>query len=278
MNSATGTTATTGTLTYAGTGIHDIAGNPLAGTTKTAVDKANPIITGAEILDNDSNGKVDRMKVYWSEPITSASDISAWTINNPLAGVTVQSVSTSGNTATIILTEPITSNTSTGSMSLDFTANANWKDGAVPANIASSKTNISLIDRASPAITQIRTFDNNGMYAIDLTLSEGVTGSLSGFTLSGSSTYTGIILQPTTNTLRLITADPATTDTARAYSLSYNGSGIYLKDMSNNYLANLSNGNVTDAIAPKILTRTTLDTNGNGKIDGVRFGFSESLS
>ena len=50
-----------------------------------------------------------------------------------------------------------------------------------------------------------------------------------------------------------------------------------MKDSSDNYVGNFSDTAVTDAIAPKILTRTTVDSNGNGKIDGVRIGFSESI-
>lgn len=73
-----------------------------------------------------------------------------------------------------------------------------------------------------------------------------------------------------------MTADPITT--TKTFTLTYNGVGIYLRDTSNNYLANFSNMAVTDAIPPKILTRTTLDTNGNGHIDGVRIGFSEALA
>lgn|GEM_PF-4874897 len=110
-----------------------------------------------------------------------------------------------------------------------------------------------------------------------MNFSETITGAtLSGFTLSGTTTYTGIILVIDSDTLRLVTADPI--NTVKTFTLTYNGVGVYLRDTSNNYLANFSNLAVTDAIAPKILTRTTLDTNGNGHIDGIRIGFSESLA
>lgn len=162
-------------------------------------------------------------------------------------------------------------------MTISFTTNSNWKDTSASLNGASSLSDSTLTDLATPIATGVQTFDNSGSYAIDVTLSEPITGTLSGFTLSGSSTFTGNIISIAPNILRLATAD-STTNSAKVYSLSYNGSGIYLRDGSSNYLANFSNRAVTDALAPKILTRTTIDTNGNGKLDGIRLGFSEPLS
>ncbi len=279
FSTATGTTALTGTLTYAGNSIHDIAGNFLAGTGKTVSDKASPVITSTTLQDSNGNGKIDQIKAYWSEALTATTDTTAWTINNPLAGVGTSptSVSVIGNIATLTLSEPTTFNTSTGGMTISFTTNSNWKDTSASLNGASSLSNSTLTDLATPMVTGVQTFDNSGTYSIDVTLSEGITGTFSGFTLSGSSTFTGGIISIVPNILRLATAD-STTNSAKVYSLSYNGSGTYLRDSSSNYLANFSNRTVTDALAPKILTRTTLDTNGNGKLDGIRLGFSESLS
>lgn len=280
FTSATGTTALTGTLSYSGASVHDIAGNLLAPVTKNITDKTSPVILSTAVFDNDGNGKVDRIRAYWSEPVANTVDTGAWTINNPLSGVGASplSVSVSGNTATLVLSEPASANTSSGGMTLSFTANSNWKDISSSSNQASSFPNSILLDQAIPVMTRLQTIDDSGIYSIEMVFSEPMTGTLSGFTLSGSATYTGTVLQPTVNTIRFITADPTTTDTAKIYSLSYSGSGAYLADAGGNYLANFSDRNVTDAIAPKILTRTTVDSNGNGKIDGVRIGFSEPVT
>lgn len=254
----------------------DLSGKSLANVTKTATDTAPPRFTSARIYDTDGNGKVDRITVSASEPLGVNTNTGSWNINSPLAGVSLSSVSVVGSTILLNIAEPTTANTSTGGMTLSFSNNGSWKDGA--NNLVSAVTNLSLTDTAIPVSTQVRTFDNGGFYAIDFTFSEAITGTLSGFTLSGTSTYTGAILHPAPDTLRLITADSTMSDTAKTYSLSYSGSGIYLKDGNDNHLADFSNASVTDAIAPKILTRTTLDSDGNGKIDGIRFGFSETLS
>lgn len=276
---ATGTTASAGTLSYSGTSVYDIAGNLLAPALKTVVDKAAPVITSAKLFDSDTNGKIDRIEAYWSESLTNTADTTAWTITSPLPGVgTVPTgVSVSGNIATLTLPEPTAPATSSGGMTLSFTSNANWKDTSPALNQASSLANSTLVDQATPIVTQVQTVDVSGAYAVDVTFSEAIVGTLSGFTLSGSSTFTGSILSLPSNVLRLVTAD-STADSGKAYSLTYNGSGTYLRDSSTNYVANFANRAVIDALSPTILTRTTLDTNGNGKIDGVRFGFSEPLS
>lgn len=279
FSSATGTTALTGTLTYSGTSIHDIADNLLAPVSKTVVDKASPVITSTVVRDNNGNGKIDQIQVTWSENIASTTDTTTWALVNPLPGMGVAptGVSVATNVATLTLAEPTTYNTSSGGVQLSFSANANYKDTSASANLAGSVANLSLTDSATPIVTSVATFDNAGLYAIDVNFSETITGAtLSGFTLSGSSTYTGTILVVDSDTLRLVTTDSI--NTAKTFTLTYNGVGIYLRDTANNYLANFSAMAVTDAIPPKIITRTTLDTNGNGHIDGIRIGFSEALA
>lgn len=274
---ATGTTASIPNVTYTQGVIADPAGNLLPNGTNTPLDKANPIITNASVVDNNTNGKIDRILVNWSESLSATNDASAWSLSSVLPGVSISSASTSGNTTTIVLSEPTAFDTSSGSMLLDFLSNANYHDSA--ANLANSKSNISLLDAATPIVTQAKTIDNSGVYAVDLTFSESVSGStLTGFTLSGSATYTGTILQTAANTLRLITADSTATNTAKAYGLTYTASGSAIRDSSNNYLANFANMAVTDGVVPKILARTTLDTSHNGHIDVVRLDFSENIA
>jgi len=163
FSTATGTTALTGTLTYSGTSIHDIAANLLAPTSKTVVDKAAPIITNTVLRDNNANGKIDQVLVTWSETIASTTDTTAWTLVNPLPGMGVAptSVSVATNVATLTLAEPTDFNTGSGGLQLSFTANANYKDVSVSANLAGSVANLSLVDNAMPIVTSVATFDNS---------------------------------------------------------------------------------------------------------------------
>lgn len=51
-----------------------------------------------------------------------------------------------------------------------------------------------------------------------------------------------------------------------------------VKDSSNNALANIASTPASDGIKPKIMTRTTLDQDGNGYIDTVKILLSETVS
>lgn len=174
---STGTTATTPNLTYTAGALTDLSGKSLANVTKTAVDMAPPRFTSARIYDTDGNGKVDRVVVSASEPLGANTNMSSWNVNSPLAGVSLSSVSVVGSTVLLNMTEPTTANTSTGGMTLSFSNNGSWKDGA--DNLASNTTNLPLIDTANPTPIQVHTFDDDGFYAIDLTFSEAITGTLS---------------------------------------------------------------------------------------------------
>ncbi len=174
---STGTTATTPDITYTAGTLTDLALKPLANTTQTSLDKAIPRFISADILDNNGNGKVDRIVVHASETIGANTDTSSWTLNAPLAGASISSASVVGNTVLLSIAEPTTANTSTGGMTLSFSNNANWKDTA--NNLASSVTNLPLVDIAIPVVTQLQTFDISGAYAIDLIFSEPLTGTLS---------------------------------------------------------------------------------------------------
>lgn len=102
-------------------------------------------------------------------------------------------------------------------------------------------------------------------------------GSNFSFTgLSTLSTYSNsIVTSGTTITLSLSETSLAS-DTATTPSFSYSGTSV--KDASNNTLANISSTLTTDGVAPKILTRKTLDQDGNGYIDTIRLGLSENIS
>ncbi|MFZ4461523.1 MAG: hypothetical protein ACOYN2_03115 [Patescibacteria group bacterium] len=183
---AFGNTASKPALTYTAGALTDRASNHLLSTGPiTPSDDAVPRILSASISDNNSNGKVDRITVTWSEPLSATSNASAWTINSPLPGVatTPTAVSTSGNTATLTISEPTAFNTSTGGMTLAFASNTSWKDAA--NNLGASSASISLTDAALPKIVTATTVDVGGFYSAQITFSEPLSSnSLSGFGLT----------------------------------------------------------------------------------------------
>ena len=278
---ATGTTGTTPTLTYTSGHLRDFAGNSLATTTITAVDTAVPRISSVTIYDNDSNGKTDQIRVVFTETLASATNTGAWTLNNLTAGKSITSVSTSGNTATLVIAEGTNYDTSTGGMTVTFTANSNWKDTS--NNVAASSVGgLTLADAAVPVMVSSRTVDatsNNKIDRIDAVFSETLTGTLSGFSIASlatGSTYTGAITQSGTTLSFTIGETTSAYDTAQTPTIAYTGTGIH--DTTGNVLATWTATGVTDGVAPALLSRETLDTDGNGKIDTIRLTFSENLN
>lgn len=274
-----GDTSSIPSLTYfTGGTLTDRADNLLVGVVKSSVDKAVPRLLSASVYDSNSNGKIDQIRATFSESLQSSSDVSSWTFVGAPSGMGSAPVSTSvsGNSATLTSSEPAAFETSTGGLSIAFAAASFWKDAS--GNLAAPKASLILGDSAAPRVTSAVTVENaSGNYALDVTFSESLSGtSLSGFSLSGSATYSGTVTQTATKTFRFATADSAASNTAKPYSYSYVPGTV--TDPSGNSLAAIGSTSFSDGIAPKIISRQTRDSNGNGKIDAVAIGFSETLN
>ncbi len=212
-----------------------------------------------------------------SEPIAASSNTSAWAIVSPVAGVgaTPTAVSVSSNIVNLTISEPTSFDTSTGGMSLAFTTNSNWKDAV--NNPVSSNASISLTDAALPQVVSAKTVDIGGYYGAQIVFSEPLLSTtLAGFGLGGTSTFTGTIINLDSLTYNLVTADATALNTGKTFTLTYSNTGL-VSDPSGNQLANIASKTVIDNLAPRIISRTTADTNHNGKIDAIVATYSEVL-
>lgn len=267
------------TLTYSWSNIKDIANNLLANVVKTPTDKAIPRITWAEIYDSNTNWKVDQIKVYFSENMSNSTNTSSWSISNPIAWVSISSASVSWNTASINLSEPTNPDTSTGWMILSFTNDWSWVDTS--SNQSWNNATINLVDKATPKLMSAISKDINWNYKIDrldLTFSETLTWTLAWFSLwnlSGS-VYTWSITQ-NSNILSLnIWETTDDNDTWTIFGWLY--AWWTLKDDSNNIIADMADLWIIDWVKPKLISKETIDSNGNWKIDWVKIFFSEPLN
>ncbi|EKD65782.1 MAG: BNR repeat-containing glycosyl hydrolase [uncultured bacterium (gcode 4)] len=271
------------TLSYNWVAIEDIASNKLANfTNKASVDKASPRITNAEIYDTNSNGKVDQIKVYFTENITSTTDIWSFTLNNVLPGASISGASVSGNVWTLSLVESSNYNTSPDGMTITFSNNGAWKDISPALNVAGNRANIALIDKASPVKISAITTDSNSNSKIDrldITFSEDIVWNIDwDITVwnlaAGSSKWASSVVS---NVLRIaINETSDNNDTAQIPTFAYNWAN--LKDSSNNLVANIASFSLSDWVKPKLLLRETVDSNWNGKLDKIKITFSETLN
>jgi hypothetical protein len=161
-------------------GIGDAAGNVATsfGAT-TPTDRSAPALTLLRMLDNDTDGKVDRVTATFSETLAAYSaGNSPWTLTNVPSGGSLSSVSVSGAVATLTITEGAgAANTAVGSFTValaqasngirdavsnfgSFTARAPT-DGAGPVPTALTDTNGANDGRFQQNDTMTVTFSEN---------------------------------------------------------------------------------------------------------------------
>jgi hypothetical protein len=148
------------TLTADPAGIRDASGN-LAGYAATApTDRAAPALVTLSLLDNNGNGKVDRVTAVFSETLQAyTAGTSPWTLANVPSGGTLASAARAGATITLTLTEGAgAANTAVGTMTVAMAANPNGARDAL-GNLGSFSATTPL-DRAKPAAATIT--DTNG--------------------------------------------------------------------------------------------------------------------
>lgn len=263
-------------LTWA---LEDSVGNFNNYLTSVSSDNASPRIQKVEIFDNNSNWKQDQIKLTLSENLAISNDTTSFVINNPITWLSINSTSVSNNEITLNLQESSNFDTSNWWMTLTFNNDWSWKDTS--NNVAGNFTNNNILDKALPILITSIIQDLSSNYKADfvkLTFSETLTGTLSWFSftnLSTGSNYTWTV-SLSWNIINLpISETTDDNDTGNKPNLSYNWD---LNDSNWNNLASINNLQINDWISPKILSRETIDSNWNGKIDKIKLTFSENLN
>ncbi|MBT4857029.1 hypothetical protein HON52_02470 [Candidatus Uhrbacteria bacterium] len=298
-------TALTLTLAYTaanGTSnsLDDTAGNAVADLTAAALtDLAAPVSTGQTYLDNDTDGKVDRVTVSFSESITldeceTEDFVFAGTDAGTIAVVDSSGCSVGGSTITFTV-----ANAPSNDTSLSFTwSYANNETAGSLLDAASSAVTsvpaVTLTDLALPQLVSQTYVDANGDGTVDradLTFTEVITvatcevgdyaiagadaGSMavSACVVSGTDVRYTLTTAPSLDTLLTLTfAYDASNDTANS-----------LVDANSNVLASLSAASLTDGAAAVMRTDGANapaygDANADGTIDQVTLTFTEPVT
>ena len=174
---------TVGAMTVAlasnATGIRDATGNQSSFAATAPSDGAAPVRTAMQMLDTNTNGKIDRVTVTFSETLASSTLTSQWTLANVPSGGTLASVGTSGTAATLVLTEGAgAADTAVGSFTVALAAAATGIRDA--AGSQSSFAAAAPADGAAPVLTVLAMYDTNADGKIDqvvATFSEAIAGS-----------------------------------------------------------------------------------------------------
>ncbi|HYN32506.1 MAG TPA: hypothetical protein VES40_07765 [Ilumatobacteraceae bacterium] len=148
------------TLTSNAAGIRDASGNLASYAATAPTDRAAPALVTLSALDNNGNGKVDRVTALFSETLQAyTAGTAPWTLANVPSGGTLARVTRAASTLTLTLTEgPGAANTSIGTMTVAMASNPAGARDAL-ANLGSFAATAPL-DRAKPAAVTIT--DTNG--------------------------------------------------------------------------------------------------------------------
>jgi hypothetical protein len=125
-------------------------------------DRTAPAYVSSELYDNDTDGKVDQVKVTFDEALANSTATGQWTLANVPSAGTLASVSTTGSVATLNITEGAgAANTAVGTFTVALTAAA----GGIRDSVGnqSSFTTKSPTDKAKPVLINVVSTNGDGL-------------------------------------------------------------------------------------------------------------------
>jgi hypothetical protein len=250
-----------------------------------------PSLVSLVMQDLNGNGKVDRVVAVFSETLASyTAGTAPWTIANVPSGGSLSSVSVSGTTATLTITEGVgAADTAVGSFTVALAANPDGiRDGA---GNQSSFAATAPSDAATPARTAMTMLDVDASGRVDqvlVTFSETLAAYTAGnapWTLtnvpSGGS-LSSVSVSGGTATLTLAEGAGSANTAVGSFTVALAANANGIRDASN--LSAFAATAPADGAAPGRCaggcgaTMTMRDANGNGKVDQVTMTFSETLA
>ena len=244
-----------------------------SGTYKAVRDRIAPMLVSARTLDHNADGSLDGLSTAWTEPISSPRGFS-------VAGAQVTATGGTGEAVDLSIAEGAHN---TGARpALSFTA------GTVrdPSGNAASAGTATPTDGAAPILQAARTADRGGaagrLDTVSLAFSEGVSHAadsdgrypfaVSGYSVVSAGGASGSGVDINLN-------EGSGPDTGARPAVTYSrGEGAPVVDGAGNEAVGRAFAGTTDGVAPRLLSATTLDTNLNGRLDNVRFEFSEPVN
>jgi hypothetical protein len=227
-------------------GVRDVAGNQASFAAVAPVDKAAPALISLQLLDNNSNGKVDRLTATFSETLVATTATGPWTLAGVPSAGSLASLSSSTATVTVTLTEGSGAvDTGVGSMTVSLAANSSGvKDSA--GNLTSF-TGVAPADGAKPLPVTIADTNgaNDGKIETGDTLSITFSEPMNPASAPTSTTVT--LTDPSTTGFDTLTITGITSGARSTGSNSYVGTNNTSAAFANSAVT-WSNGNRTVTI------------------------------
>lgn len=275
-------------LTATSGGIRDANGHRSSFAATAPADRAAPAPIASPIMqDTSGNGKIDRVAVTWSESIaTYSAGNTPWTLANVPSGGSLSSVTASGTTATLTITEGAGAvDTAVGSFTVALAASATGIRDA--AGNQTSWTARAPIDGAKPVRVSQRALDvnvNGKFDRVDVLFSEALSTtyapSTAAWTMANTPTGMGLGSVTVAGSTASLNLNEGTTFTTAVgtWTVALAASATGVIDPAGNQ-ASYTAIVPTDAAAPVMLSQVMQDAASNdGFVDRVTVTFSETLN
>jgi len=271
------------------TGVQDPAGNLSSFVATAPADKAAPARIAMVMNDVNSNGKIDQVVVTFSEPLAAyTAGTIPWTLTSAPSGATLSSVSVSGTTATLTLTEgAAAASTALGSFKVTLASNAaGIRDAA--ANLSSFAATAPT-DGAKPVLLTLTMADANTNGKIDkvtAVFSETLSTYSAGTTpwtlanIPSSGTLASVAVATTTATLTITEGAGAANTAVGSFTIAMTTNATGVRDAAGN-LASFTTTTPADGAGPVAISVTFTGGTTPGKIeadDTMTIVFSEPLN
>jgi len=244
-----------------------------SGTFKAVRDRIAPTLVSSRTLDRNADGSLDGLTMAWTEPVSSPRAFS-------VAGARVTASGASSEAVDLTIAEGAHN---TGARpAISYTAGAVQDESGNGAGAGSTTP----VDGAAPILQAARTADRGGspgrLDTVSVGFSEPVSHaadsdgrypfSVTGYGLAGAGGSSGSSVDISLN-------EGSGPDTGARPAVSYTrGDGAPVVDGAGNEAVGRAFAGTVDGVAPRLLTATTLDSDLNGRLDTVRFEFSEPVN
>jgi hypothetical protein len=234
--------------------VDSFGANQAATTSSTSGDTTPPTVGATDFYDSNLNGKIDQIKLTYSEPLAATTATAPWSITGGPSGLVtgdLAQVSVSSNVVTLSFSETAGTATSLATaapslqVSLDNTSGV-IKDLATPANLAASFAGRPVSDKAAPTLVSLQMFDtgatpNGKVDELIATFSEALqaTSSHAGWTLANTpsaGSLGGVSVTSTATTATVtVTEGASAADTAVGlFTVALDATTSQVKDPSGN--------------------------------------------
>ena len=262
--------------------IADAAGNTAAEGFVNAIDWIAPVLLSASTADDDADGRIDRARFLFSEPVLHESEPAAPSFT--VAGYTaLDAAGANGAEVGVSLSEGAgTDSGATPGVSYTNDGVKDVRDAA--GNETPDSSLAAAIDGAVPVLLSARTADADDDGRIDgvqTTWSEPLAhadDSAAPFPVSTSQYSVTRVRAADGANLTVDVSEPSQSDTGTTPTLTYSGGADPIRDQGGLEPAKRSWPGVTqDALAPRVISATTGDDDQDGILDSIDVRFSENV-